>query len=88
MTTERHLDGNAVGALLTDVFGREMTDHRACCDACGSVNRFAAAIVFRDAPGDVLRCGTCGTVLLVAVAVPTGLRVSFRALRWIEVAPD
>ena len=88
MTNDSHLDGNALGALFRDVFGREMTDQRGCCAACGTINLLGAAMVYRDAPGDVVRCSNCGTVVLVAISGPTGVRVSFGALRWIELPAD
>ncbi len=88
MTSDDHLDGNALGGLLRDLFGREMTDQRGCCAACGTINPLGAAMVYRDAPGDVVRCSNCGTVVLVAISVPTGVRVSFGALRWIEIPAE
>ena len=87
MNSDTHLDGNSIGSLLQDLFGREMTDQRACCDACGAINILATARVFVDAPGHVVRCPNCGTVVLAAVTVPTGVRISFQALRWVELAP-
>ena len=86
MTDETHLDGNALGALLHDLFGQEMTDQRGCCDACGTVGPLGSALVFRDAPGDVVRCANCESVLMAVVSLPTGLRVTIRSLRWIELA--
>ena len=86
MTDESHVDGNALGATFHDIFGTEMTHRRGCCDSCGSIATLATLLAYRNAPGDVLRCAGCGAVVLAAVATPTGLRVSFRSLRWIEVA--
>jgi hypothetical protein len=86
MTNDAHVDGNALGGMLHDVFGREMTDARGCCAECGAVNPLGALIAYTRAPGDVLRCPGCGTVVLVAVAMPAGLRASFAALRWVEPA--
>lgn len=85
MTTDTHLDGNALGALWHDLFGREMTAQRGCCDNCGNVAALATVTVFRDAPGDVVRCSRCESVLLVAVDTPSGLRVSWIGMRWVEV---
>ena len=78
MTSDAHLDGNALGALFHDVFGREMTDERACCATCGSVGPLGSVIAYRQAPGDVLRCSTCGTVIMVVVASPSGLQGDLR----------
>lgn len=85
MSNDTHLDGNSLGGLFQDLFGREMTHHRGCCDACGSTSHLGSLVAFRDAPGDVVRCPSCGTVVMVAVSMPTGLRVSFESLRWVEV---
>ena len=52
------------------------------------VNPLGAVMVFRDAPGDVVRCANCQSVILVAVPVPTGIRVSFQSLRWIEISGE
>jgi hypothetical protein len=87
MTSDDHVDGNAVGGRLMDAFGREMTDMRGCCAACGAVNALGALIAYTHAPGDVLRCPVCESVVLVAVAMPAGVRVSFAALRWMQPAP-
>lgn len=85
MTQPTHVDGNAVGALLQDLFGVDMTARKGCCGQCGTVSLMATLIVYRHAPGDVMRCPHCGTVILVAVSTPTGTRVSFRELRWVEI---
>jgi ribosomal protein S27E len=85
MIDDRHLDGNVLGGLLHELFGREMTDQRGCCGNCGAINPLGATIVYLDAPGDVVRCPSCATVLLVAVSLPTGLRVTIQSLRWIDL---
>jgi hypothetical protein len=86
MSDDRHLDGNAVGGLLNEVFGREMTSARGCCDGCGAINPMAAVLAFTEAPGVVLRCPNCQSVLVVAVRTDRAVRVSFSRLRWIEPA--
>ncbi|MGI8517144.1 MAG: DUF6510 family protein [Acidimicrobiia bacterium] len=83
--TDTHLDGNALGALFIDLFGQEMTDQNGCCDACGAINPLGRTVVYRDAPGDVMRCSGCGAVLIVAVRTATRLRISVQSLRWIEL---
>ena len=86
MTSDAHLDGNALGGALMELFGREMTDARSCCAGCGAINRLGAHIVYDRAPGAVVRCPACEAVILVAVARPSGLRFHFAALRWVESA--
>jgi hypothetical protein len=86
MASDTHVDGNAIGGLLIDVFGQEMTDARGCCANCGDINAVGALIVYRSGPGDVVRCPSCSTVLIVATPVPAGPRMYFSRLRWLEPA--
>ena len=60
------VDGNAIGGLLIDVFGTEMT---AANSTCGTGRPVAELVVYRRAPGTVVRCRTCGSVLMVFVKV-------------------
>ena len=61
------LDGNAIGGLLIDVFGAEMTAAGSTCATCGATRPVAELVVYRRAPGTVVRCRTCGSVLMVFV---------------------
>ena len=88
MTSDSHVDGNAMGGLLMDVFGREMTDAFGGCASCGSTHVIAELVVYRSGPGDVLRCPSCTSVLMVAIAVPSGPRVYFSNLHWLASSND
>jgi DNA-directed RNA polymerase subunit RPC12/RpoP len=83
---DRHLDGNAIGGLLQELFGREMTQELGCCGNCGAISLMGETVVYLEAPGSVVRCPACGSVLLVAVALPTSVRGTVDALRWIDLA--
>lgn len=85
MTDETHVDGNALGGLLTEVFGREMTDAQGCCGACGTTHQVGAMRVFHG-PGEVMRCPTCDTVVLVTITVRERTRLYLGAMRWLEPA--
>jgi hypothetical protein len=61
------LDGNAIGGLLHEVFGTEMTTALTTCAHCGNTAQVAEALVYVDAPGTVMRCRTCTSVLAVMV---------------------
>jgi hypothetical protein len=61
------LDGNAIGGLLYDVFGAEMTAAVGTCATCGATRPMAETIVYLWAPGTVVRCRTCTAVLMVVV---------------------
>ncbi|HKD88734.1 MAG TPA: DUF6510 family protein [Streptosporangiaceae bacterium] len=61
------LDGNAIGGLLHEVFRTEMTAAEATCAHCGNTAQVAEAVVYVRAPGTVMRCRTCTSVLAVVV---------------------
>ena len=61
------VDGNAIGGLLIDVFGTEMTAASSTCATCRATRPVAELVVYRQAPGAVVRCRTCGSVLMVLV---------------------
>jgi uncharacterized Zn finger protein len=61
------VDGNAIGGLLIDVFGTEMTAASSTCATCGARRPVAELVVYRRSPGTVVRCRTCGSVLMVLV---------------------
>lgn len=84
MSDDRYLDGNAVGGLLLEIFGREMTAELGCCGHCGAVNPIGAVYVYLEAPGVVARCPACSTVLLVITELESSYRVTFEGLRWIQ----
>ncbi len=64
---ESALDGNAIGGLLLEVFGTEMTAAVAVCGSCGATGPMAETVVYLRAPGTVVRCRRCGAVLMVVV---------------------
>ena len=57
------LDGNAIGGLLRDVFGREMTVATSICVHCGAAGPAAEVEVYLQAPGTVARCRACPSPL-------------------------
>jgi ribosomal protein S27E len=61
------LDGNAVGGLLMEAFGTDMTAASTQCASCGAIRVLAELVVYRRAPGTVVRCRSCGSVLMVLV---------------------
>jgi hypothetical protein len=64
----RWLDGNAMGGLLQELFGAEMTAAPHTCESCGAERPVAAHRVYLGA-GAVLRCPVCGRIALVAAAL-------------------
>jgi hypothetical protein len=63
------VDGNAIGGLLHELFGREMTAAGCVCGNCGAARPVAKLAVYLQAPGTVVRCRTCESVLMVFAKV-------------------
>lgn len=74
------LDGNAIGGLLLEVFGAEMTTATGTCVNCGASSQVAELAVYRQAPGTVVRCRTCGSILMVFVQAHGMTCVDLRGL--------
>jgi hypothetical protein len=63
------LDGNAIAGLLHDVFGNEMRTAVSVCGHCGDERTVAELVTYVRAPGTVVRCRTCASVLIVLAEV-------------------
>jgi len=63
------VDGNAIGGLLMEVFGTEMTTATGICASCGAVSQVAELAVYRPGLGTVARCRSCDAVLMVFVRI-------------------
>jgi hypothetical protein len=61
------LDGNAIAGLLFDVFGAELTTAMCECASCGARRPVAETEVFLRAPGTVVRCRSCRSLLMVFI---------------------
>lgn len=81
------LDGNAIGGLLFDVFGAEMTTATGVCASCGASGQVAGFMVYLRAPGTVVRCPSCSSVLMVLVTVRGVTCLDLRGLCAFEPAP-
>jgi hypothetical protein len=81
------LDGNAIGGLLNEVFGTEMTNAVGMCGSCGAAAQVAELVVYLRAPGTVVRCRNCGGVLMVLVKVRGMNCVDLRGLATLGHAP-
>jgi hypothetical protein len=78
------LDGNAIGGLLLEVFGAEMTTATGTCAHCGAVAQIAELVVYLEAPGVVVRCRSCVSVVIVVVDVRGTKCVDLRGLAALE----
>ena len=82
------LDGNAIGGLLLEVFGVEMTTATGVCAHCGAAGELATLVVYLQAPGTVVRCRSCASVLVVIVDRRGVKCVDLRGVTKLEQGPD
>ena len=80
------LDGNAIGGLLHEVFGVEMTTAKGVCASCGAAGQVAELVVYLQAPGTVARCRSCSSFLMVIVEVRGTTCVDLRGLAALDLA--
>jgi hypothetical protein len=82
------LDGNAIAGLLFEVFGTEMTTATVVCVTCRAEGRVAELVVYVRAPGTIVRCPRCASVLMVLVDIRGTTRVDLRGLARLDVPHD
>ena len=79
------LDGNAIGGLLREVFGAELTAAWGVCGHCGAAGLVAELEVYVRAPGTVVRCRACHGVVIVLVERRGTFCVSLLGLARLDV---
>jgi Zn finger protein HypA/HybF involved in hydrogenase expression len=79
------LDGNAAAGLFRELFAFEVTTARGRCDKCGAVAEVGAAFVYANAPGTVLRCPQCESVLLRVAGNGSRYWLDVRGISWLEI---
>ncbi len=85
MTDPRTLDGNAIGGLLLELFGVELTAAPCICAGCGAREEVARLDVYVDCPGVVVRCRHCHEVMITIVRGPERARVDLSGTRGLEL---
>jgi hypothetical protein len=63
------LDGNAIGGVMLELFGAELTASPCVCGGCGAREELARLDVYLGA-GIVVRCHHCGNVMIRIVQSP------------------
>jgi len=79
------VDGNAIGGILYEVFGREMTMAQGECCSCGARGPLAECEVYLGGPGIVVRCRHCHDIVMVLVEVRKMMCVDLSGLRKLEL---
>ena len=85
MTDARTLDGNAIGGVLLELFGVELTAAPCTCGSCGAREELARLDVYVDCPGVVVRCRHCEAVMITIVQGPERTRVDLSGTRGLEL---
>jgi hypothetical protein len=82
---DRRLDGNAIGGLLLELFGVELTVATTVCAGCGATEQVARLDVYADAPGVVVRCCHCEGVMMRIVCGPDRAWIDLRGTGTLEI---
>jgi len=82
----QHVDGNALAGPLAEFFAFDVTMAVARCEGCGSTAELARAMVYPSGAGTVVRCGSCGQVLMTLVESEDRAWIRFTGMGAIEVA--
>jgi hypothetical protein len=86
---EQHLDGNAAGGVLWQIFAVEMTTAEVICANCDAVGPLGAALVYATAMGTIISCPDCGKALMRIAHGPQRYWLDFSGTRLIQlVAPE
>jgi hypothetical protein len=85
-TEDLTLDGNAIGGVLQELFGAEMTMAVGVCGSCGTSGYVASIKVYMHAPGIVGRCSHCDAVMLRIVRSETRTWLDLSGTRSIELS--
>ena len=82
---ELKLDGTAVGGLLRTIFAHEMTVAVTVCNECGAADLVATLMVYNQAPGTVMRCPACDSILLRIVHGNGHYWLDLRGVRSLQI---
>jgi hypothetical protein len=67
------LDANAVGGMLMEIFGSDMTAVPSRCTHCGNVAQMGSLRAYGiNGPGVVLRCSICTEIVVRLMRRPDG----------------
>ena len=80
------LDGNAAAGVLRDIFVADVTSAQCACAGCGLVESLGGERAYMHAPGIVVRCRGCDSVLIVVVEGRGRYWLSLQGLRSITLS--
>jgi len=89
MTDElTRLDGNAAAGALSHFFAFEATNLKVTCANCGKESMLGTLPLYGGTMGMILRCITCGEVILRVLEVGPSLRLDFRGAACLALGPE
>jgi hypothetical protein len=82
---DRTLDGNAVAGMLAEMFALGATSAMVRCDTCDHEDPLGTATVYANAPGVVVRCRGCSSVLMRFAEIRDRVMVDMRGSARVEL---
>lgn len=79
------IDGNAAAGILDELFSAEMTAAPTECAACGREGEIGSLLAFTQAPGIVLRCPSCESVMLRVVRATQSMYLDARGAVYLRI---
>jgi hypothetical protein len=83
-SVELMVDGNAIAGMLQALLGGDVTAVPGRCAHCGAVNSLGAMHAYIQGPGAVLRCPSCGGVVLRAVETTEATYLDIRGAAYLR----
>jgi hypothetical protein len=80
-----YMDGNAAAGVFSNIFAADITSARGKCVNCGNEAVVAAARLYPDDHGMVLRCSSCESVLVRVVETDHSTCLDLRGLSFLEI---
>ncbi len=86
MNHELMLDANAAAGLLQEIFGTDMTAAPTECANCGQEGEIGTLLAFTQAPGVVLRCPACESIVVRITQTPEAFYIDARGAVYLRLA--
>lgn len=80
------VDGNVASGIFVEIFGTEMTAAPTECASCGQAHQVGTLMAFTQAPGIVLRCPSCESVMVRIVQTPDAIYLDARGAAYLRIA--
>lgn len=86
MNHELMLDANAVAGVLQEIFGTDMTAAPTECANCGQEGEVGTLLAFTQAPGIVLRCPACESIVVRVTQTPDAFYIDARGAVYLRLS--